>query len=102
MIDPFVVERNAEEREQRKLLEQQGVYLDGVDPITPRPPSPVVMQNPDIKIAYSSSKPDVYKVAELELLKLKMNMTLNKDDQAVDRTKLATLIQTLITQGGQT
>lgn len=95
MIDPFVAERNVEESQQRELLKEQGLFLDLVAP----PPPPPVMQNPDVKITYSSARSDVYKVAELELLKLKMNLTLNKETREEDHVKLASLIQTLISEG---
>ena len=87
MKDPFIIEQEAEEKAQRALLNQRGVDW--------------YIENPDIKVVKSSGNPEIYKVTETELLKLKMKITQGNDMQGSDRNHLANLIHVLISQGGE-
>ena len=85
MTDAFEAQRLAEEIAQRELFKARGI--------------PFVMDNPDVKVVAAQDKPDVYKVAETELLRLKMKVTQGIDLKGSDRNQLANLIHVLISQG---
>jgi hypothetical protein len=84
MMDPFIAERDSEERAQRELLKQRGFVID----------------NPDVNVVHTSGNSEVYKFAEMELLKLKTKLSYEREISELDRIKLASLIQTLIAKGG--
>lgn len=86
MVDPFILERYSEEKAQQDLFKERGI--------------PLIIENPDIKVTPTAEKSEVYKVAEQELLKLKMKVGQAKEMQGMDRNQLANLIHILISQGG--
>ncbi len=86
-MDPFILERNSEEKAQRDLFIERGI--------------PLIVENPDIKIVPTAKTSEVYKVAERELLKLKTKMDQGKEMHGADRNQLENLIHILIAQGGE-
>ncbi len=86
MVDSFVLERYSEEKAQKELFKERGI--------------PPIIENPDIKVTPIAQKSEVYKVAEQELLKLKMKVGQAKEMHGTDRTQLANLIHILVSQGG--